>query len=360
MPGWDGLLVAVLAAAALLFALVAAFAIVLVALRVENASRARRWAALENAWRPPLLAVLRGAEPPHYLWRLVPRRDSLFFVRFLLRYAERVKGAERQRLVLLARPYLPRIAEELAAPQPEVRALAVRALSMLGLDRHAPEVIQALDDPAPLVRVAAAMALCHAGEPAFVVEVIRRAASFEGWSVAFVSHMLAAGGARSTGDLRAALRSPRSESFTALVAAEALLLLRDPGAADVAAEVLPDASDPEVEAAALRVLAEVGRPPHLALVRQRVAASDHRVRAQAAAALARLGREEDLLRLVSLVDDPSPWVALHAVRGLHRTGGSLPLRAMIAADHPRATFARQVLAARGVRPRPAGRAIRDG
>ena len=117
----------------------------------------------------------------------------------------------------------------------------------------------------------------------------------------------------------------------------------DPLAADVAARIVVTSQDRELLAATLRLLAGVGRPGHAAVIRARCGSPDFVIRAQALTALGMLSDEEDLPLLRRSMEDPSPWVALHAARGLREVGDREFLATLADSDDPRAVLAGQVL-----------------
>jgi HEAT repeat protein len=72
--------------------------------------------------------------------------------------------------------------------------------------------------------------------------------------------------------------------------------------------------------------------------------SEEAVRAQALRTLGALGDKDDLRRLADAMQDPSPWAALYAARGLRAAGGGDVLTEIAASDRPTAELARQILA----------------
>ena len=115
-------------------------------LRIRNDRKARRWAELEGRWSATSLDVVGGAQKPTKLWALVPDRDRLRFIDFLLRFARRLVGPERRVVDDLAAPYLDLLLPQLADRRPERRARAVQTLSTLGRRRYAAHLERALDE----------------------------------------------------------------------------------------------------------------------------------------------------------------------------------------------------------------------
>lgn len=328
-----------------LFAVAGGLALAAVLLRARNERRRRRWERLERRWEEPVLAVVAGVARPGSFWRLVARTDRLDCVNFLLRFTRRLAGAERRIIEDLAAPYLDLVAARLGHREPERRARAVQTLSLLGRRRYARALVRALDDPSPLVAMVAARALARRESPDFAAAILDRLHRFETWRPSFLASMLASVGPALAPALMAALadrdRNPRARC----VAADALRELHDPAAADVAARVLDDARDRDLQAAVLALLADVGRDEHLPVIRRYLASPEAIVRARAASALGHIGAPEDTESLAGALNDPSPWVALRAAEALRESGAEDALARIVAAGGPRAELAGAVLVA---------------
>ena len=320
-----------------------AFAALALFLRWRNAVRARRWGALEARWERTLLEVLAGDAPADALAPLVAPRDGSFFVGMLMRYARRLRGAERDTVVRIAQPYLGRIARQLRLRSAERRARAVQTLSVLGAEAYRDVVRRALDDPSPLVAMVAARALARGRDAEHGAAILARLERFDEWSARYLASMLAGMGAEVAAPLCDTLADPARAAWVRAVAADALTMLHDLPAADVAAAVLGATDDRELLAANLRLLAALGRPAHVPRIRPLASSGDAVVRAMATRALAALGDETVRARLRDALDDPSPWVAHEAAAGLAESGGGEILRALADSDHPRAVLARQAL-----------------
>ena len=327
----------------LLVALAFVFAGYTVFLRFRNDRRERRWRVLSARWEEPLLSAVADPSQVAAMHELVFPHERLHFVHFVLEYTRRVRGPERQVLRDLALPYLEPIAQRLDSPLVETRTRAVQTLGTLGLPKYASEVIDALDDPSPLVAMVAAWSLCLEENPEYAPPVLRHLRRFDDWSRNFVASLLASLGSGAAPVFRTALRSPGEPPWVRAATAEALRALDDFDAGDAAAEVVAKEQDPELVAAALRLLTTVGRPEHAEIIRERCASPDYTVRASAIAALGVLGDADDHARLLGAMADPSPWVAIQAARGLVAAGGGMLLEDVRDSDHPRARLAAQVL-----------------
>lgn len=316
-------------------------------LRLRNEYRARLWKRLEERWTDPLLEALAHPDRLPALQDMVEDRYTAEFVDYLLRYFQRVKGEEREILKRAAAPYLDGIAERATSRSVEVRARAIQILGSLGLPGYDGRLVEALDDPSPLVAMVAARALARERDPRYVAPLLRRIPRFRTWRDSALASMLAGMGPGAAPPLREVLGDEERDPWVRAVAATALERLTDLEAGDLAAHVVERSTERGLLAAALNLLAAVGRPEHLPAIRVRCASPDFVVRSRALRALGRLGEEEDVPRLRSALDDPSPWVALHAARGLGGVGGVEALREVADSDHPRAAAARQVLVEEG-------------
>jgi HEAT repeat protein len=131
---------------------------------------------------------------------------------------------------------------------------------------------------------------------------------------------------------------------TRAVAAHALAALRDLGSADFASELALEEDDPELVAALLQLLSQVGTAKHAAAARVHLDAEEFFVKAAAIRTLAELGGEEDLPTLIEKLTDASAWVRMAAARGVYRLGGKGVLLALTGSRDPAAPLFRQVLA----------------
>ena len=143
--------------------------------------------------------------------------------------------------------------------------------------------------------------------------------------------------------LRLGLRNRQFEPRVRGVAAEALRELNDYESADVAADVLADATDRDLLVSTLGLLAHVGRADQVTTIRRLLTAEEPIVRSRAMSVLGRIGTAGDMPTLEAALDDPSPWVALRAAEALLEAGSPV-LERIAGTDHPRADLARQLLA----------------
>lgn len=335
---------AVLAAVTLaLLVLSLLFAAYTVFLRIENVRRERRRERLRERWEEPLLLALADPASAAELHALVAPGERMDFVRFVQGFARRLKGEELEVLRSIAAPYLDLVAARARNPRREIRTRAVQTLGELGLPAWDRVVVGALDDESPLVAMVAARGLASEGRLEHAASILARLGRFKGWREDFLASLLAGMGHEGAPALRAALGDRDREPWVRGVAARALLLLSDLEAADLAARVVEAEDDPDLLRPTLRLLAQVGRPEHAEVIRARCASPRPAVRSEALRALGTLAEDDDRMRLLGAMADPSPWVAMSAARGLLAGGGEQLLRDLVESDHPRSRLAAEIL-----------------
>lgn len=339
----EGALIVLVVVIAGLFVTTILFSLYAILLRFRHARRDRLWLALSSRWEKPVLSAIVDPDTAPAVHEVVPHEYRLHFVNFVLEYSRRVRGEERITLRQLALPYLDEIAERTKHRDPGVRTRAVQTLGTLGLPKYSGEVLAGLDDPSPLVSMVAARYLARAEFPEFAPVVLQHLEKFEGWNRRFLASMLAAIGAETSPMLRSGLEDDGTPDWLRSVFAEALRMQRDQEAGDLAARVLSDTVSQNLCASLLRLLAEVGRPEHLPVVRELCRSDDVIVRAQALHALGMLSDGSDLETLLGAMSDSSPWAALHAARGVREAGGRSLLVEMVDSEAEHARLAGQVL-----------------
>ena len=291
-----------------------------VLLRVRNNRIDRQWARLAARWDPVMLDVLSGAAPVDALEALVPREDSRRFVEYLMRYARRIRGAERVLITGLAGPHLYVVSGDLANGNVERRAQAAHMLGELGPIRYRSELLTALDDPAPVVVMIAAKALSRdyrADDAPRLIESVSRLSLLTSRMLVAMLHQL---GPQAAWAFRQTLADPRQPAKPRAVAAKVLAGFNDQASADIAAAVLDQTNDVDLRVAALQVIERVGTADHLPLARRLTKDPEPAVRGSAIKILGTQGNEADVPLLVDALEDPVSWVAIHAAEGLRRRG----------------------------------------
>lgn len=337
-------LIIVIAALLLATLIFSSYAIVL---RTRHQARDRKRARLTARWQEAVLRALADSEEVDAVYALVAPHQELAFVGFVLGYARRVRGEEKDSLRRLVAPYLARVAERASSDSVEVRARAIQTLGTLGLPAYAPAVVAALDDGSPLVAMVAARALAHEKSPEYAGEVLARLSRFSGWRRRFLASMLAVMGPDVLASLRGELADPKVEPWVRATVAEALLQQGDFLAGDVAAQILDTSQDRELLVSALRLLGDVGRPEHVTKIQPLCESADDVVRAQALRALGSLGGKEEIPQLLEAMSDPYPWAALYAARGVRLAGGHEQLAQLASSRRPEAGLAQQALTEAG-------------
>ncbi len=314
-------------------------------LRVRNNRLERRQRALIERWEPAVLDVLAGAADDSALLDLVTPSDESFFLSFLLGYARRLHGEERDTVKRLAKPFLPRLAAGAREGSAEERGQTMQVLAGLGLPDHADTVAAALEDRSPVVAMIAAHGLYRRGYEAYFPLVLRHLPRFTLWSRSFLASMLTRGGPASAPPLRDTLADPARPPLVRAVAADALTLLNDIESVAVAAKILedPEQRDRELLVASIRLVRRLGHQNHTRLLRPLVSIPDPVIRAAAVGALGALGGPEDVPTLQDALDDEAYWVSLEAARGLLALGAGDELEHLGASSSPWAALARQVL-----------------
>lgn len=323
----------------LLFVIVLAFFVLI--LRIKNNRRARFWSRMEKQWNEHLFDYLSSEDRQ---WTIpITRREQLYFLQFLLRMTYRLQGVERERLVELARPYLPLIAKRTRRSSPETRARAIQTLGIFGLPEYEGLILQALNDFSPVVSMLAARTLANTQNSRYCPSILSILHRFDFWSMNYLSSLLTSFGADIIPDLERTLQNQEESIRVRIACCEALRSLNSLSSSPIAAAVIRDNSDPDLTAAALRLLKETGTDKHADFVRPFVDSEEFILRAHAFSALAQLGNNSDIPVLEKGLDDPVSWVAIQAGRALLSLGGLDILEKISHSNHPRAILAQQLL-----------------
>ena len=244
----------------------------------------------------------------------------------------------------LARPFLPDLKRLLEDRDPYGRARAVQTLGTLGLPENSDTLVSAVDDESPVVSMLAARALAAHGGATFAEPILSNLDRLEQWGSEYVTSLLVGLGSGAEARLRRVMADEARSSRTRALATDALWKLHDIEAVDPAAEILRSGPEPDLAAALLRLISLLGGPRCLALVREFLDHPHFAVRAQAFSALAALGTSDETELLETGLSDRSPWVALHAARGMRERGSRARLLTLSESEVPGAVAAAQVLA----------------
>jgi HEAT repeat protein len=314
-------------------------------LHVRHRRLGRRRAALEERWRAFLLETASGSRPEDDGELRIAPEDEVLFLDLVTKYARALDFPERGRLEALAKPFLPALRPLLGEADPLRRARALDTLGELGFEEEEETLVEAVSDESGLVAMLAARALAQRGRPEHLPRILRNLERFENWNTSFLASLLAAFGTDGAPEIRALLLEDEAPARFRFSAARARAAMNDLSSADLAARLLPSEPDPEVQSDLLRLVAKLGRPEHAAVARAFTASPTSHVRAAALQALSALGTEggDDAERIAAGLDDPSPWVALHAARGLRELGRTDVLERLAGSPSPRASLAAEVL-----------------
>lgn len=319
------------------------FSLITIFLRFRNIKRARYWNHLEDKWNTKLLEVMAEDKPQSDLIASVRPHEELDFVKYLSRYARRIRGQEKTIIQELSRPFLHRVVQNAKSAEMEIRANAVNLLTTLGGDDAKPILLNALDDPSPLVAMIAARGLIAQKKPEHFTAVIQHIDRFEGWSITYLASMLVALGVEAVPALREAYASVASPPLVRIVAAETLYQLNDFEIVDDVVKTCRHSKNTELVSASLRLLTRIGTDQHLDVVRELAQHEDSIIRINAMHALSKLGNEQDIPLFEKGFNDANSWVAFQAASGMAELNQYEILERIAGSDHPRALIAHQYL-----------------
>jgi len=325
-------------------------------LHIRGIRITRRREELEARWRERLLAAATGDTPldtppdPGTVGKAsieIDPKDQILFLELVTAYARALRGPERRQLEHVAGPYLGALDPMLDDPDPYRRAYGLDLLGELGFEAARDRIVRGLHDESGLVAMVAARALARHADPAHVPLLIQRLDAFENWSTSYLANLLRSFGPGAAPALRTLAMNRSTTGQFRCIALQALRDLNDLESVGPAAAALSQESDPEVQAGLIRILGTLGRPEHLDQIRPfaRDARSEDHVRAAAIQAVGTLSdqRASDVAMVSDALDDPSPWVALQAARGLLALGREAELAELARSSSPRANLAAEVL-----------------
>jgi len=274
--------------------------------------RRRRNARLRARWESVLAEAVN--EVPARLPPLAPR-DTIPFLRFWTHFQELLLQDARARLTEVARRVgADRLARQrLTAARARDRLIAITAVGHMRDVESWPVLEQiAIADDSPVRSLAAARALFRIDPPRAAVLLIPRIAGRPEWSLAGLAGILAEAGPD-------AISQPLVEAAQAAAPDRAPRLIRllrfahSEQAMVAVRRIMADATDTEVVTACLRVFED---PLDLDAVRALLDDGRWQVRLQAVAALARMGTEADVPRMIERLEDREWWVRYRAAQGL--------------------------------------------
>ena len=291
--------------------------VVILLMRLALQASERRRARFVDTWKPLLAESLLerpGGLPP------IRKTDELAFLYLWNYYQESVRGDSKDNLNAVARLAG---ADGIAKRWLEHRTMRLRliAVTTLGHLREAScwDALERLAaDENAFLSLASARALIHIDAAAAMSVVIPLIASRTDWSPVKVAGILNEAGTEIVAKplAHAAASAPPDQAVRIIRCLEAT---RSTGALPVIRQMLLEqAPDDRVIPACLHLFGEFGDPKDLPIVRAYAGHALWPVRVQAAAALGRMGTEEDQERLIRMLVDEQWWVRYRAAEALAR------------------------------------------
>ena len=273
--------------------------------------RERRKAEFLAIWRP-LMAQSATGESDSY--PRVLEADTKEFLILWNHLQELIRGVSKESLNQLARS----VGMNLTAKKLLLRGtFAERVLAMMTLgnlrDHSAwSTLVELMHDESPLISLAATSALMKIDAEVGINLFMPLVSLRDDWPSVKVAAILKGAGANViTGSLVKAVRTAKPEQLRRLI--NFLELANTAESSQVMREIMSVSRDQQAIATCLRIMND---PRDLDMVRGQIVNPIWIVRVQAAAALGRIGVEEDKARLVKLLVDPQWWVRYRAATAL--------------------------------------------
>ena len=282
-----------------------------IVLRILLIRRERRKANFRALWRPLMAqsAIGESASYPQVL-----DVDTKEFLILWNHLQELIRGVSKDHLNQLARS----VGMHLTAQKLLLRGtFAERVLAMMTLGNLREQssystLVNLMRDENPLTSLAASSALMEIDADAGISLFISLVLSRDDWPSAKIATILKeAGSTAITEPLVQAIRGAKPYQLGRLI--NFLELANIAESSQVMREIMSVSRDQQLIAACLRIMKD---PRDLDVIRSQVINPIWIVRVQAAAALGRLGVEEDKVRLIKLLVDPQWWVRYRAAISL--------------------------------------------
>jgi len=202
------------------------------------------------------------------------------------------------------------------------RLRAAVALAELGDESSADVLMEFLDDTEPEIRIQCARGLGRMKWTPAIDAIVDRFNVETPWVRSRFTHTLAGFGARATWPLIAYIRvNHRFESAGPAAAIRSLGVIGDTQAGPSLIQILEEATDPEIEIAAIEVLGVVGGPLALQTLIETFESDDWRMRAKAATAIGEIGDPVAVSVLATGLEDNDWWVRRNSAAALARLPG---------------------------------------
>jgi HEAT repeat protein len=286
------------------------------ALRVADRRARERRATLERQWRAPLEdLVLEGHMPP------APSGPERSLIRsVLLKYLTVLRGGEADAVIayLDASGFVDEAVAGLKNRRPWDRADAAEFLGRIRSRRAVPALVSALDDPSEDVRTVAARSLAAIRDPSTVEALVAALGQPSRWTVSIVAQDLVDMGADAVPALLRMLHSERHA--TAVAAVQILGEIRDARAADPLVRLLQSSPQLNVRAQAAAALGKLGGAGPCRALESALRDPAWQVRSQAAKALGRIAPPETAPLLGEAIFDGNWWVRVNCAEALAELG----------------------------------------
>lgn len=336
---WQRVLVALM----ILLCLLLVVTLVTIHLRLRNNRTRKQWLSKEKRWEPLLMEYLSGDLPAESIRKKINTRDRLRFLKFLVKYADRLREHERQLLNDLAQPFLSDLLPGVRSKDIGHRAQAIRILGTLGMPQYQNILMRTLRDDTLVVRMVAAQTLIHNEKTRDAHTLLGHLNYFDNVSEDYLASLLAKAGNTAGPDMRTFLAHKDNPTKLRAIAANALFYMNDSAATHIASSVLAPHIPPRLMLPCLNIISVWGSPEHAPAVRKLFPIKTTSILASACRALGKVGDVSDVPRLLKSMDHPSPWVNMAAAHALGDLAESDKLIPYLYGEPIKAELARMVM-----------------
>jgi HEAT repeat protein len=248
------------------------------------------------------------------------RREPAVLLDLALRYTAIVRGSEARRIVecLEEHGIIDDLLLQLEARNSWRRAEAAESLGRLRIERAVPGLIAALNDPDEDVRTVAARGLAAVGDPRAISPLARALADPSRWTLSLVAENLMAMGPDVVPPLLNLLSHEEHNVRVSVV--RILGEIRDPAATPSLVAILLSEESLNMRAQAAAALGRLGGPVAENALLVAIDDPEWEVRAQAAKALGRIGNPSFAHVLARAMPDVNWWVRVNCAEALVRLG----------------------------------------
>jgi hypothetical protein len=317
--------------------------LVTIHLRLRNNRTSKQWLNKEEMWEPRLMDYLAGEVSADEFRDEINHRDQLRFLKFLVKYADRLREHERQLLNDLAEPYLEGLLPGTRSDNIGDRAQAIRILGTLGLPQYQNTLMRTLRDDTLVVRMVAAQTLIHNEKSRDAHTLMGHLNYFDDVSEDYLASLLAKAGNTAGPNMRTFLAHKDNPTELRAIAAHALYYMNDSAATHIASSLLAPHIPPRLMLPCLNIISVWGSPEHAPSVRKLFPIKTTRILASACRALGKVGDQSDIPSLLKSMQHPSPWVNMAAAHALGDLNASDKLIPYLYGEPIRAELARMVM-----------------